>query len=121
MVYKSPTCGCCEMWIEHMREAGFRVEITNTADLGPIKSEAGVPVGKGSCHTARVDDYFLEGHVPASDVKQLLAEKPVARGLVVPWMVLGSPGMEQGGITQPYDVLLIGMDGSTAVFDHHGG
>ncbi len=121
LVYKSPTCGCCEMWVEHMRAAGFRVEVTNTEDMGAIKAEAGVPVGKGSCHTAKVGNYYLEGHVPASDVKRLLAEKPDARGLIVPGMVLGSPGMEQGGEKQAYSVLLLAKDGSTTVFSHHGG
>ena len=120
VAYRSPTCGCCELWVEHLRAAGFQVEIKNTDDIGAIKEEAGVPVGKGSCHTARVGAYWVEGHVPASDVKRLLAEKPDARGLVVPGMVHGSPGMEQGGVTQPYDVLLIANDGSTSVFSHHG-
>jgi len=120
IAYRSPTCGCCELWVEHMRAAGFKVEIKNTDDIGAIKAEAGVPVGKGSCHTARVGAYWVEGHVPASDVKRLLAETPDARGLVVPGMVPGSPGMEQGGVTQPYDVLLIAKDGSTSVFSHHG-
>jgi len=120
VAYRSPTCGCCELWVEHMRAAGFQVDIKNTDDIGAIKAEAGVPVGKGSCHTARVGTYWVEGHVPASDIKRLLVEKPDARGLVVPGMVPGSPGMEQGGVTQPYDVLLIAEDGSTSVFSHHG-
>ncbi len=120
MVYKSPTCGCCEMWVEHMRAAGFRVEITNTQDLGAMKTRAGVPAGQGSCHTAKVGNYYLEGHVPASDVKRLLAERRDVRGLIVPGMVLGSPGMEQGGVRRAYDVLLLAKDGSTSVFEHHG-
>jgi hypothetical protein len=120
MAYKSPTCGCCELWIEHMRAAGFRVEVTNTQDMGAMKAAAGVPVSKGSCHTAKVGDYYVEGHVPASDVKRLLAEKPDARGLIVPGMVLGSPGMEQGGVQQAYNVLLLAKDGSTTVYSHHG-
>ena len=118
--YRSPTCACCELWVEHMRAAGFRVEVQNLSDMGAIKAEAGVPVGKGSCHTARVGDYYVEGHVPAEDIKRLLAERPDARGLVVPGMVVGSPGMEQGGAKQPYDVLLIARDGTTTVFSHHG-
>jgi len=120
MTYKSPTCGCCELWVEHMRAAGFRVEIENVQDMGAIKAEAGVPVGQGSCHTAKVGKYYLEGHVPAADVKRLLAEGPDARGLIVPGMVPGSPGMEQGGVTKPYDVLLLAKDGSTTVYSHHG-
>lgn len=120
VAFKSPTCGCCELWVEHMRAAGFQVEVKDTQDMGAIKAEAGVPVGQGSCHTAKVGKYFLEGHVPAADVKRLLAEAPDARGLIVPGMVPGSPGMEQGGVTKPYDVLLLAKDGSTTVYSHHG-
>ena len=120
LAFKSPTCGCCELWVEHMRAAGFQVEVKDTQDMGAIKAEAGVPVGQGSCHTAKVGNYYLEGHVPAADVKRLLAEGPDARGLIVPGMVPGSPGMEQGGVTKPYDVLLLAKDGSTTVYSHHG-
>ena len=120
VAFKSPTCGCCELWVEHMRAAGFQVEVKDTHDLGAIKAEAGVPVGQGSCHTAKVGNYYLEGHVPAADVKRLLAEAPDARGLIVPGMVPGSPGMEQGGVTKSYDVLLLAKDGSTTVYSHHG-
>lgn len=119
IAYRSPTCGCCELWVEHMRAAGFHVQVEESHDMGAVKAEAGVPVGKGSCHTAKVGDYYVEGHVPAEDIKRLLAEKPAARGLVVPGMVPGSPGMEQGGVSQPYDVLLLAQDGSTSVFAHH--
>ena len=120
VVYKSPTCGCCESWVGHMQSAGFPVEVRDTEDFGAIKAEVGVPAGLGSCHTARIGDYFVEGHVPADDVKRLLAEQPEARGLTVPGMPQGSPGMEQGGISEPYDVLLVAPDGSTSVFAHHG-
>jgi len=120
VAFKSPTCGCCELWVEHMRAAGFQVEVKDTQDMGAIKAEAGVPVGQGSCHTAKVGNYYLEGHVPAADVKRLLTERPDARGLIVPGMVPGSPGMEQGGVTKPYDVLLLAKDGSTTVYSHHG-
>lgn len=119
VAYRSPTCGCCELWVEHMRAAGFRVDVEVTNDMDRVKSQAGVPPGGGSCHTAHVGDYFVEGHVPAADVKRLLAEKPDARGLTVPGMVKGSPGMEQGGIREPYDVLLVGNDGSTSIFASH--
>jgi hypothetical protein len=119
-VYKSPTCGCCEKWIRHMKAAGFTVEVHDMEDVSAIKDEVGVPVGTGSCHTARVGDYFVEGHVPADDVKRMLAEKPDARGLTIPGMVPGSPGMEQGDIRVPYDVLLVAKDGSTSVYAHHG-
>lgn len=120
IAFKSPTCGCCELWVAHMRAAGFHVEVKETENMGAIKAEAGVPAGQGSCHTAKVGNYYVEGHVPAADVKRLLAEGPAARGLIVPGMVPGSPGMEQGGVTKPYDVLLLAKDGSTTVFAHHG-
>ena len=121
VVYKSPACGCCEKWIGHMQGAGFTVEVHDLDDLSTIKAEAGVPAGLAACHTARVGDYFVEGHVPAEDVKRLLAEKPDARGLAVPGMPQGSPGLEQGAAPEPYDVLLVAKDGSTSVFAHHGG
>lgn len=121
VVYKSPACGCCEKWIGHMQGAGFAVEVRDLDDLTAIKNESGVPAGLESCHTARVGDYFVEGHVPAEDVKRLLAEKPDARGLAVPGMPQGSPGMEQGATPEPYDVLLVAKDGSTSVYAHHGG
>lgn len=120
IAYRSPTCGCCELWVEHMRAAGFEVDIKVVSNLATIKSDAGVPPGKGSCHTAKVGDYYVEGHVPAADIKRLLTERPDARGLTVPGMVAGSPGMEQSGRKDPYDVLLIENDGSTSVYAHYG-
>lgn len=121
VVNKSASCGCCNLWVEHMRRAGFQVEVRNQDNLNPIKERLGVPLGKGSCHTAEVGGYFVEGHVPAEDVKRLLAEKPDAKGLVVPGMPAGSPGMElPDGRTQPYTVELIGRDGATMAFAQHG-
>lgn len=120
-VHKSPTCGCCVKWIGHMRQAGLQVEVNDTDNMLPIKERAGVPYGKGSCHTAEIGGYFIEGHVPADDVKRLLAEKPVARGLTVPGMPLGSPGMEvPDGRVQPYQVELVADDGTTSVYARHG-
>jgi hypothetical protein len=120
VVHKNESCGCCNEWVEHMRAAGFRVEVRNEDNLGPIKEQVGVPVGKGSCHTARVGGYFVEGHVPAADIKRLLAERPAARGLVLPGMPMGSPGMETpDGRSEPYTVELVGLDGGTAVFSRH--
>ncbi|WP_407062812.1 DUF411 domain-containing protein [Cognatiluteimonas lumbrici] len=120
VVHKDPYCGCCNAWIEHMRHAGFPVEARNEADMGPVKASAGVPPGKGSCHTAIVDGYLIEGHVPAADVKRLLAERPDARGLVLPGMPMGSPGMETpDGRTQPYTVELVANDGSTTPYARH--
>ena len=119
-VYKSASCGCCSVWIEHMRDAGFTVTSTDVDNVNAIKERVGVPLGKGSCHTAEVDGYFIEGHVPADDVKRLLAERPDAKGLVVPGMPAGSPGMEMpDGRTQPYTVELVREDGSTTAFARH--
>jgi hypothetical protein len=100
-----------------MRAAGFRVDVRDVDDLNTVKARVGVPAGKGSCHTAEVGGYFVEGHVPALDIKRLLAEKPVARGLVVPGMPAGSPGMEPpDGRVQPYVVELVAHDGTTSAF-----
>lgn len=120
-VYKTESCGCCKLWVTHLEQAGFAVEVQNLTDLGSIKERVGLPYGLGSCHTGEVGGYFIEGHVPANDVKRLLRERPAARGLTVPGMPLGSPGMEvPSGETQPYDVLLVAKDGKTSVFAHHG-
>lgn len=119
-VHKTPACGCCSVWVERMRDAGFEVETIDVDDLGPIKAEAGIPYGKGSCHTARIGDYFVEGHVPAGDIQRLLAERPQARGLVLPGMPLGSPGMEMpDGRRQAFTVELVAEDGSTTDWAHH--
>ena len=121
LVHKSPYCGCCELWIEHMREAGFTVEARNVSDVHSIKERLGVPAAKGSCHTAQIGGYFIEGHVPAADVKRLLAERPDAKGLTVPGMPKGSPGMEvPDGTVDPYTVELVAKDGSTTPFATHG-
>lgn len=121
LVTKSPTCGCCVAWIEHMRHAGFEVDVRDTEDVHAVKERLGVPFGKGSCHTAQVAGYFVEGHVPAGDVKRLLVERPDAKGLTVPGMPMGSPGMEiPDGRIQPYVVELVAKDGSTSAFAIHG-
>lgn len=120
VVHKSPSCGCCGLWVDHLRQAGFQVEVRNEDNLNPIKERVGVPFGKGSCHTAEVGGYFVEGHVPAEDIKRLLSEKPNAKGLVLPGMPLGSPGMEvPDGTVQPYTVELVDQDGTTATFAQH--
>jgi len=115
-VYKSPTCGCCDDWIDHLEENGFDVEATNSNNMGKIKAEAGLIPGLGSCHTAYVDDYVIEGHVPADDIKRLLSEAPNATGLSVPGMPAGSPGMEMGGRKDPYQVIMFNEQGQTRVF-----
>ena len=120
LVHKSPTCGCCELWVEHMREAGFPVQVRDAHNVHPVKQRLGVPYGKGSCHTADVGGYVIEGHVPAGDIKRLLAQRLDARGLVLPGMPLGSPGMEMpDGRTQPYTVELVTHDGTTEAFAQH--
>lgn len=122
IVHKTPTCGCCGLWVEHMQRAGFNVEVRNADDLTPVKTQLGVPYGKGSCHTAEIDGYFIEGHVPAEDVRRLLSERPKARGLALPGMPLGSPGMEMpDGRVQPYTVELVAEDGSTSTFRREEG
>jgi hypothetical protein len=121
VVHKSPTCGCCTLWADHMRAAGFPVEVRDVDNLEPVKSRVGVPFGKGSCHTVEVGRYFIEGHVPAGDVERLLAEKPDAKGLVLPGMPLGSPGMEMpDGRVQPYTVELVLNDGTTEPYARRG-
>jgi hypothetical protein len=120
-VYKNESCGCCKAWVAHLRENGFRVEAHDIDNLGPVKKRVGIPFGKGSCHTAEVGGYFVEGHVPAAEIRRLLSERPDARGLAVPGMPIGSPGMETPGrAAQAYDVLLVARDGSTSVFSRHG-
>ena len=119
-VYKNESCGCCNAWVEHLRQAGFAVEVHDIDNLGPTKERVGIPPAMGSCHTAEVGGYFVEGHVPADDIKRLLRERPDAKGLTVPGMPAGSPGMEvPSGEVQPYDVFLVGRDGSTSVYSHH--
>ena len=120
-VHTSPYCGCCKQWIEHMRAHGFEVTVVETEDLGPVKARVGVPPGKGSCHTAEVEGYFVEGHVPAEDVKRLLAERPDARGIALPGMPIGSPGMEIEGVPpQAYTVELVDKDGVSTPYARHG-
>ncbi|MCP5298083.1 MAG: DUF411 domain-containing protein [Chromatiaceae bacterium] len=118
VVYKSPTCGCCGEWVEHMRDAGFTVDVEDRRDLVSIKQQMGVPRGMQSCHTAKVGDYFVEGHAPAGAVKRLLAEKPDIKGLAVPGMPMGSPGMD-GPRRDPYDVMAVGKDGRAQVYERH--
>lgn len=117
-VWKSPTCGCCQDWIRHMEANGFTVRSIDTGNTA-VRARLGIPVGMGSCHTARVAGYAIEGHVPAREVQRLLKERPAAVGLAVPAMPIGSPGMdgpEYGSRRDPYDVLLVQKDGSSSVF-----
>lgn len=120
-VYKSPTCGCCGAWIDHMRGAGFNdIEVVDLDDLAAVRASRGIRDAYASCHTGVIGDYALEGHVPAADIRRLLSERPVAIGLAVPEMPGGSPGMElPGGGGQPFDTLLLMRDGSAKLFARH--
>lgn len=117
-VYKSATCGCCEQWVKHLRDNGLKVEAHNVANPSDMREKMGIPEHLGSCHTAVVEGYAIEGHVPAAEIKRLLAARPKAKGLAVPAMPLGSPGME-GPRKDAYDVFLVLPDGSTRVYQHY--
>lgn len=117
-VYKTAACGCCKEWVKHLEANGFKVKPQDVADPGDYRQKFGIPAEYGSCHTGRVNGYAIEGHVPAADIKRLLADKPKARGLAVPGMPMGSPGME-GGRKDPYEVLLVKDGGKTAVFQRY--
>ena len=115
-VFKSASCGCCKAWVKHLKAAGFEVRVTDVDDTTAARKRLGMPDAFGSCHTGSVGGYVLEGHVPAADVKRLLAAKPKAVGLAVPGMPVGSPGMEVGTRRDPYDVLLVDRNGRSTVF-----
>lgn len=121
-VYKDPTCGCCTNWVEHLRKAGFTATVTSSDDMAAVKDARKVPKQARSCHTAIVNGYVVEGHVPAADVQRLLKTRPAGVvGLAVPGMPVGSPGMEvAGGRVQAFDVLAFDKDGRTSVFTSHG-
>ncbi len=114
-VYKSPTCGCCAKWVTHLEENGFDVKPIDLANVNEMKIRYGVPGDLTSCHTALVDGYVVEGHVPADVIKQLIEERPEAAGLAVPGMPIGSPGME-GPNPEEYDVLAFQKDGKRSVY-----
>ena len=119
-VYKSPTCGCCANWVKHLQQHGFRTQVTDMENVADIKAQRGVPARAQSCHTAVVDGYVIEGHVPATDVQRLLKERPAVLGLAVPGMPIGSPGMEVPNMKpQPYDVLAFDKQGQLRVFASH--
>ena len=115
LVYKTPTCGCCNLWVDHLLEAGFEVDASNLNDLIPVKIDAGVPPRMSSCHTALIDGYVVEGHIPAEHVKRLLDERPDIVGIAVPGMPIGSPGMEGIG-ARPYQVLSWDRQGNVEVY-----
>lgn len=121
VVYKSPTCGCCSAWIEHVRSHGFQVEAKDVTDsrLSAVKIESAVPADLQSCHTARIGGYIVEGHVPAEDIQRLLKEKPAIAGIGVGGMPMGSPGMEQGGMKQRYSTMAFTKNGAETLFSRH--
>jgi len=111
-VSKDPSCGCCGGWVDHLKAEAFEVDVTETADLEPVKARLGVPSALAACHTAEIEGYVVEGHVPAAAIRRLLAERPQARGLAVPGMPVGAPGMEvSGAAPERYDVMLFGAFG----------
>ena len=114
-VYKDAGCGCCKLWVEHMKAAGFTVTAHDVSDVSAVKRDHGVPTSVVSCHTGRVGDYVVEGHVPADLVQKMLAEKATFAGLAVPGMPMGSPGME-GPRKDAYDVLAFDKSGKTTVY-----
>ena len=117
-VIKDPNCGCCTQWVDYLRRSGFQVTVTDTPEQPQISARMGVPEALRGCHSATIDGYVIEGHVPAEDIRRLLDERPAAKGLAVPGMPMGSPGMEQGGMREAYVTVLFGNSGAT-VFARH--
>jgi hypothetical protein len=118
-VYKSRTCGCCAKWVDHLRANGFATDVHDNEDLDRLKDELGVPQPLRSCHTAVLGSYLIEGHVPASDLRRLLTDRPKLQGLAVPGMPSGTPGMATGDKTGGYDVIAFQQDGGTRIFARH--
>ncbi|HEU5153593.1 MAG TPA: DUF411 domain-containing protein [Gemmatimonadales bacterium] len=116
-VYKTPTCGCCSKWVDHVKAAGFTVKTIDQSDLSEIKADLGVTKALSSCHTALVGGYVIEGHVPAADIQRLLKEHPKIAGLAAPGMPGAGPGMDTS--KEPYDVLAFDASGKTTVWAHH--
>lgn len=121
VVYRSPSCGCCGKWLEHLKENNFNVEDVITNDVQAIKDKYGVTREMASCHTAIVDGYVVEGHVPASDIKTLLKTKPKVVGIAVPGMPSGTPGMEMGGKKEPYNVMSFDREKHYQIFNSYKG
>ncbi|NDD11907.1 MAG: DUF411 domain-containing protein [Betaproteobacteria bacterium] len=115
-VFKNPSCGCCGAWVDHLKQAGFQVKVTEVSDTAVVRKQHGLAEKFGSCHTAIVAGYVIEGHVPAKEIKRLLVSRITALGLAVPGMPVGSPGMESGGHQDAYQVLLIDKQGRDRVF-----
>jgi hypothetical protein len=115
-VYKTPTCGCCKAWVQHLEENGFKVEVMDMPDLSSVKAKYGVKPEMQACHTAVVGNYVVEGHVPADLILQMINERPAIRGIAVPGMPMGSPGMEAGGAKESYAVLSFDSTGKSSVY-----
>lgn len=119
-VYKTPSCGCCHEWVAHLEQNGFAVEAHDVPGTGPYRERFGVPRGLAGCHTGVIDGYAIEGHVPAAEIKRLIVERPKARGLAVPGMPIGSPGMEvEGTRRDAFDVVLFDDEGGRKVYQHY--
>ena len=117
-VWKAPACDCCHGWVEHLRAAGYPVEVEDVLDVAAIKREEGIPNELHACHTALVDGYLVEGHVPADVVARMLTERPRVAGIAAPGMPVGSPGMEVPGMpAQPYEIFTFTAQGETSVYD----
>ena len=119
VVYKSPTCGCCRKWVSYLRNNGFNVTQIDTRNIKIVKKNQGIPEKLESCHTAIVEGYIVEGHVPVNAIRRMLEEKPMVKGITVPGMPIGSPGMEQGTRKEPYDVLAIHPNGTTTTYEKY--
>jgi len=118
-VYRSPSCGCCGQWISHIEKHGFEVKDIKTDDMETIKRQNNLPSELASCHTAIIDGYVMEGHIPADDIKRFLSQKSTMKGLAVPNMPIGSPGMVSNNIKQPFAVLSFNNQGDIAVFNEY--
>ena len=117
-VYKTPTCGCCSAWVQHLEKNGFKVNAINKPDLSSLKQQLGIAPNLQACHTAKIGNYFVEGHVPANDIKKMLLTKPDIKGITVPGMPMGSPGME-GARVDKYDVIAIHKDQTITLFSRY--
>lgn len=118
-IYKSPYCGCCSGWVAHVKASGIAVRVRDMEDVTPVAKRLGVPDTLRSCHTGEIAGYFVEGHVPASDIRKLLRDRPKARGIAVPGMPTGSPGMEQVGRGDAYDTVQVDHEGTVSIFARH--
>ncbi|WP_331001617.1 DUF411 domain-containing protein [Methylicorpusculum oleiharenae] len=119
LVYRSPTCSCCGKWLEHLKQNNFEVKDIVTEDMDQVKAKLGVPKQLASCHTAVIDGYVVEGHVPAADIEKMLKDKPRIAGISVPGMPMGTPGMEMGGRKDPYQVISFDKDNNQQIYNSY--